>query len=77
MAALLVAPLYRGRYSPEEKWAAAKAALKAYKAGHSSRKMLEVTFAALLTAPSTAELDGAASPPLRLLKAAFTGFRCV
>ena len=73
MASLLIRPHYKGRYDREDKLAAITAALKEYNRGSSPMQMLRAVFEAVHVAPTPAELDGAPSPPLRLLKAAFQG----
>ena len=72
IARLLKFPRYKGRYSDEEKLDAVTAALRARQQGSGPQTMLRAMFTALLTAPTGTELRGAASPPLRLLNAAFT-----
>ena len=69
---LLKFPRYKSRYSDEEKLDAVTAALRARQQGSGPQTMLRDMFTALLTAPTGTELRGAASPPLRLLNAAFT-----
>ena len=73
MASLLIRPHYKGRYDREDKLAAITAALKEYNRGSSPMQMLRAVFEAVHVAPTPAELDGAPSPPLRLLQAAFQG----
>ena len=69
---LLKFPKYKGRYSDEEKLAAITAALRVRQQGGGPYAMLREMFTALLTAPTRGELRGRPSPPLRLLKPAFT-----